>query len=374
MIDMHATASTVLVVDDNPNNLGFLFEHLERSGFRVLVALSGDEALTQLDYAQPDLILLDILMPELDGFATCQRIKRLERTHDIPVIFMSALDDPRDKVRAFAAGAVDYVTKPVNQDEILARIHTQVSLRMLQRELEARNLLLEQQSAELRERNVALQAFGHMVAHDLRNGLSRILAFTDLMQREADGEFTPQQVDDLATIHRAGLDMAEIIDALTILAGISQKNVPIGPLDMHAILARVELALATDLARRNIEVRCADDWPVALGYAPWIERVWMSYASIGLQHGDRGGRFVIGADRITDGMIRFWLRDSGPGIPEQQRVNLFEPFAHVFDGMAGGRGLDLTIVQRMIGKLGGAVGCQPWAGGNEFHFTLYEQK
>ncbi|NEQ22968.1 MAG: response regulator, partial [Microcoleus sp. SIO2G3] len=121
----------ILIVDDTLTNLEVLFGCLTDAGFRILVAEDGISAIENAKYALPDLILLDILMPGLDGFETCRRLKADEATAEIPVIFMTALTETVDKVKGFNLGAVDYVTKPFQQEEVLARVQTHVNLRHL---------------------------------------------------------------------------------------------------------------------------------------------------------------------------------------------------------------------------------------------------
>ncbi|GAB5521224.1 MAG: hypothetical protein RhofKO_34750 [Rhodothermales bacterium] len=139
---------TVLVVDDTPQNIAVLFSHLSQSGFKVLVAESGPSALMQAKHAQPDLILLDVMMPELDGFEVCKRLKRHEATQHIPVIFMTALDDPADKMRGFEVGGIDYITKPFEHQEVEARVTTHITLQRVQHALHAANQDLEVRVAE----------------------------------------------------------------------------------------------------------------------------------------------------------------------------------------------------------------------------------
>src|SRR5882762_9832480 len=129
-------SETILIVDDTPANLGVLVETLGTAGYSLMVAEDGEEALTQTEQTQPDLILLDVMMPGIDGFETCRRLKAQPHTRDIPVLFMTALSETADKVKAFAAGAVDYITKPIEHDEALARVSTHLALRRLRRELE----------------------------------------------------------------------------------------------------------------------------------------------------------------------------------------------------------------------------------------------
>jgi len=138
----------ILIVDDIPANLGILFNFLTDSGFKVLVAQDGESATQKAEYASPDLILLDVLMLGIDGFETCRRLKINEATKDIPVIFMTALTETVDKVKGLHLGAVDYITKPLQHEEVLARIKTHLSLRNLAKTLQEQNVRLEQEILE----------------------------------------------------------------------------------------------------------------------------------------------------------------------------------------------------------------------------------
>lgn len=142
---------TILIVDDMPNNISVLYETLTRFKYKVLVARDGKSAIEQAGLAQPDLILLDVMMPGMDGFETCRRLKHLAATSAIPVLFMTALSETIDKVNGFNMGAVDYITKPFQLQEVLARISTHLTLRGLQRELQDANALLEKRVAERTE-------------------------------------------------------------------------------------------------------------------------------------------------------------------------------------------------------------------------------
>lgn len=150
-VDNVGTGRTILIVDDMPNNISVLYETLTRFNYKVLVARDGKSAIEQAQLAQPHLILLDVMMPGMDGFETCRRLKHLETTQSIPVLFMTALSETIDKVNGFNMGAVDYITKPFQLQEVLARINTHMTLRQLQCELEDANALLEQRVAERTE-------------------------------------------------------------------------------------------------------------------------------------------------------------------------------------------------------------------------------
>ncbi len=152
-----AEKGTILVVDDTPTNLEVLFDFLNNAGFRVLFAEDGESALDKAHYASPNLILLDILMPGMDGFETCRRLKESEATKSIPVIFLTALTDTVDKVKGFSLGAVDFITKPLQYEEVLARVETHLRIQALTRQLQEQNHRLEHEVQERKQAEVALQ-------------------------------------------------------------------------------------------------------------------------------------------------------------------------------------------------------------------------
>lgn len=150
-------SNTILVVDDNPTNLEVLFDFLNNAGFKVLFAEDGESAIAKAIYALPDIILLDILMPGMDGYETCRRLKANETTAAIPVIFLTALTETTDKVRGFALGAVDFITKPLQYEEVLARVKTHLHLQLLARQLQTQNECLAQEIQERKQAEAALQ-------------------------------------------------------------------------------------------------------------------------------------------------------------------------------------------------------------------------
>ena len=152
-----ARPHTILIVDDTPANLSVVVDHLEGHGFRVVVAQDGEEGLRRAQFVQPDLILLDVMMPGMDGFEACRRLKSLKETSDIPVIFMTALADGTDKLTGFDVGGVDYVTKPLPIEEVLARVTTHLAMRDMQKRITAQNAQLQQEVLVRQRAEVALQ-------------------------------------------------------------------------------------------------------------------------------------------------------------------------------------------------------------------------
>ncbi|MCB1190541.1 MAG: hybrid sensor histidine kinase/response regulator [Leptospiraceae bacterium] len=160
--------STILIVDDNPTNLGVLFDYLSNLGFNVLVSQDGENALALVQDERPDIILLDIMMPGIDGFEVCKRLKSIPIVKDIPIIFISALSETFDKVTGFEIGGVDYITKPFQQEEVLARISS--------------HLTIQKQRQKLHELNSSKDRFFSIVANDLRSPIASIIRVTKELQ------------------------------------------------------------------------------------------------------------------------------------------------------------------------------------------------
>jgi len=354
---MQPPQANILIVDDTPANLRLLANILLGAGYTVRPARSGAVALTSVQAELPDLILLDIMMPEMDGYEICRRLKANEQTRDIPVIFISAMNDIEEKVKSFAVGGVDYIAKPFHGDEVLARVNTHLTIRHLQNDLRA-------QISEL-------DAFAHTVAHDLKNPMALIIGFTDLLL-DTSSELSPsQQRLYLDKVQKSGQKAANIIDELLLLASVRRQDVKVEPINMAEVILSVQDRLAYVISESAAEVRLPESWPVALGYAPWIEEVWANYLSNALKYGGRPPRLELGAERTAVNQIRFWIRDNGPGIPQDKQATLFTEFVRLSKIKVEGQGLGLSIVQRIVHKLSGEVGVSSQEGaGSEFYFTL----
>ncbi len=356
---------TLLIVDDFPANLSILFSYLRGFGFHVNIAESGEDALEEILYSKPDIILLDVMMPGIDGYETCRRLKANQETCDIPVIFMTALSDTADKLKGFKMGAVDYITKPVQQEELLARITTHLTLSRLQKTLEKQRLELQQQNNEL-------EAFAHTVAHDLKNPFSSIFSLCDILQENFTSMPNKENLEIIDTIQQLSHKSINIIDSLLLLASARNQEVRMEPIStMGNIINQVRERLAPMIKEYQGEIMTPTTWPTtALGYPPWIEEVWMNYISNGLKYGGKSPRLELGAT-AENGYFRFWIRDNGQGLTEEEQSHLFIPFSRMSQVGIEGHGLGLSIVQRIIEKCGGQVGVESQVGqGSTFYFTL----
>lgn len=355
----------ILVVDDTLANLKILVSMLDQQGYSVRPVNSGAAGLRAAQLAKPDLILLDIQMPETDGFEVCRRLKADGETGDIPVIFISALDDIDDKVQAFQAGGVDYITKPFQLEEVLARVETHLEIQRLRRQDQLRIREQEQLIAEL-------DAFAHTVAHDLKSPLGVIGGFAGLLT----GKYTTLNEEKrqflLDKIEQGVFRMDGIIKALLLLASVRKiDEVAIEPLCMADILAGVQERQQLFIQKCEVEISMPDVWPPALGYAPWVEEIWANYISNAIKYGGRPCRIEFGADAQPEGMARFWIKDNGEGLTPEEQAKLFTPFTQLEQANVEGHGLGLSIVRRIVEKLGGTAGVESAPNqGSLFFFTL----
>jgi two-component system sensor histidine kinase/response regulator len=356
----------ILVVDDTPANLRLLTHMLTEHGYYARPVLDGAQALATAQTAPPDLILLDIRMPGMDGYVVCQRLKADEGTREIPVLFISALSETEDKVQAFAAGGVDYITKPFQLEEVLARVQTHLTIRNLRRDL-------ERQIAEQNSLIADLQAYAHSVAHDLRSPISVALGTSELLA-DADTPMSETERSEFIGLMNDGLrKAANIITELLLLAEVRQADVEVAPVEMAPVVAEAQRRVAALLRDAGATITQPPVWPHALGHAPWIEEIWVNYLTNAVKYGGKPPVIEIGATAQGDGVVRFWVRDNGAGLTAENQATLFAPFIRLERTRATGHGLGLSIVQRIARKLNGEVGVESSGipgQGSTFFFTL----
>jgi two-component system sensor histidine kinase/response regulator len=241
---------------------------------------------------------------------------------------------------------------------------------------------LRQYTAELEARNEELDAFAHTAAHDLKNPLGLLIGYADILAM-GQADLPPEDFDRyVQAIARNGRRMGRIIDELLLLASVRQAEVDVEPLDMESI-ARESLQRLVDMVEEHqAAIIFPDAWPAALGYGPWIEEVWVNYLDNAIKYGGRPPRVELGAEELPPsafpgegerrrGMVRFWVRDNGPGLSPEEQARLFRPFTRLDQAQTKGHGLGLSIVRRIVEKLGGEVGVESEEGkGSVFSFTL----
>ncbi|MCP4696352.1 MAG: response regulator [Gammaproteobacteria bacterium] len=267
---MEAEPGTLLVVDDMPANLSVLLTYLDELNFRVLIAEDGEDALEKAAHTKPDIILLDVLMPRLDGFETCRRLKADPQTSEIPVIFMTALTETVDKVKGFEIGAVDYITKPFQQEEVLARINTHLTLKRQAEQLRDSERILEQrvrektkELAEAHERlktlDKAKSDFLRLISHECSTPLHGVLGTAEVLFQDKVTTETKQEFQEL---FRSSFDkLHQIIEQALLLTKIEASGESM--LSFAPVSLELVLGMAVDMADAFARSR-----RVSLAYEP----------------------------------------------------------------------------------------------------------
>ncbi len=235
-------------------------------------------------------------------------------------------------------------------------------------ELESR---VAQRTADLQARNEELDAFAHTVAHDLKMPITHMVGLAETITNKFETLPPPDRQRYLEIIQQSGHKMASIIDALLLLSGVREMDVPLEPLDMALIVDEARQRLAHLNRQYGVTVILPNEWPQALGYAPWVEEIWVNYLSNGMKYGGHPPKLTLGATAVANNMIKFWIQDNGIGISPDAREKLFVPFTQLNLRHDSGYGLGLSIVQRIVGRLGGEVGAEALPNqGGLFWFTL----
>lgn len=382
----------IFLIDDNPANLDLLAGILRERGYAVRVAPNGKLGLNAIRTRIPDLIMLDITMPEMDGYQVCKLLKSDEATRDIPVIFISALDEAIDKVRAFDVGGVDYVTKPFQAEEVLARLENQLRISRLQQELQHYNVQLEQQSKQLTDANLKLREldelkakFTAMLVHDLKSPLTVVKATLELFETtdEVMQVLSEHQLAELITVSQRSIEkiLRLIQEVLEVFRSDTQDmKIDKRPIDPVPLLKEALEATRLRGLPNQIEVIDQVDpiLPTINADREQLERVLGNLLSNALKFTPAGGQITLtAATKEGTGVeagsvfLLITVTDTGEGIASEALPYLFDPYQQASGGKRGGVGLGLAIVKRIVAAHGGNVSVRSKLGvGSSFTVTL----
>lgn len=348
---------TLLIVDDTPENIGVLFDCLADHNFKIFVAENGSDALEIAKEKLPDLILLDILMPGIDGFETCRQLKNIPQTQDIPVIFMTALSETSDKVKGFQLGAVDYVTKPFQQEEVLARINTHLTIRQLQNQLQVQNEQLIKLNQEKNE-------FLGIAAHDIKNPLTAIQSAAEVIELDYETMSKNDMVKQAKRISVTTRQLFTLIDNLLDINAIESGKFNISPssIDIFPTLQSLVMRYSNRAKSKDIAVhfQSPEKQYHAFVDGNTIIQVLDNLISNAVKYSPYGKQVDI---RVTESekFIRCEIQDEGPGLSDSEQQKLFHKFSKLSTKPTGGEhstGLGLFIVKKLVEAMNGKVWCE----------------
>jgi len=359
---------SILMVDDNPVNLQVLNSMLKQSGWRPRPVTSGQLGLQAARNEPPDLVLLDVNMPEMNGYEVCEQLKADTNLADIPVIFVSALGETMDKVKGFAVGGVDYITKPFQLDEVRARVTAHLELRRQRRELQA-------SYDKLRESERMRDSLVHMIVHDLRSPLTAISAYLQLFGQEAKEKLGAETQEDIASAMHATRNMVRMINGIL---DVSKMEAQMMKLDLRECdLVQVVGQSLDDLESLVGARRLAFERPAAparvLADQEIVSRIVQNLLANALRFTPADGEIRVGVV-VEAEHVRVFVADTGPGIPPDFRESIFDKFVQL-DGSALHRnrttGLGLAFCKLAVEAHGGRIGVDSELGkGSSFWFTL----
>lgn len=348
---MNETPPKVLIVDDNPQNLDVMAALLDEENFKVFFALDGLSALQRAEDGQPDIILLDVMMPEMDGFETCRRLKAQEKTRDIPIIFMTALSSTTDKVQGFEFGAVDYITKPIQPAEVFARITTHLKIRRLQREL---------QNALDRERalNTLKTRFISVASHELRHPLTAILHATNFLEELGEQLSAEKKAQQFAHIEQSVAHMTDILNDILILSRKETGKIEFHPQmrDVTSFCAAIVHEFHAICDATHTLAFSSPEQPIYASVdAQLLQVILSNLLSNAIKYSPNGGKIAFALLRNADRVL-FQITDDGIGISEEDFSHLFETFRRGSNvGDIQGTGLGLSIVKEFVEVHGGSI-------------------
>jgi two-component system, sensor histidine kinase and response regulator len=354
---IESLGETILLVDDNFINIELLKNILQKDGYEIAFAPTGEQALKMVPKLKPNLILLDIMMPGIDGLETCQKLKESGKNQDIPIIFISAKSRPEDIVKGFEAGGVDYITKPFNINEVLARVRTHLQIQSLMTQKEKSEQKATAFAQELNRSNKDLKDFAHIASHDLQAPLIKIIAFGDLLKNQT-SSMSVTAVEYVDRMQKASKGMKILIDDLLDYSKVASDPRPYKLTDLRQLTEKVLEVLELQIKKSNATIK--------IGALPTLEldptqffTVLQNLISNAIKYHRKGEAPVISLISSFDDKEKSWninVSDNGIGIEEKYFERIFQLFQRLHGKSAfEGTGIGLAICQKIVTRHGGEI-------------------
>jgi signal transduction histidine kinase len=348
----------ILVVDDVEQNVAVISQMLRNAGHMVIAAFNGEAALRMLEKRRPDLILLDVMMPGIDGFEVCRRIREKENLRDIPIIFLSALAEVDTKVRGLEAGGVDYITKPFQEQEVLARVQAQLRLRHLEIER-------QQHIEELRGLNEEKDRLMQIVSHDLRSPLGGIRGLAEILRDDQEEHNNPESVKEFSGIIVQTADkLLQLVNDLLDLARVESGKMPLNAegFDLVNSIRQTLRMMEKVAANKGVALEFSSNKPSLFITAdePKLMQVINNLLSNAIKFTPQNGSVTITASAFGDDAkdVTITVKDTGLGIPQEYLPRIFDKFGPFQrSGTAGerGTGLGMSIIKRFVELHNGTI-------------------
>jgi signal transduction histidine kinase len=359
-------SSLILIVDDNPQNLKVLGNTLTENGYNLIFAKSGVQALnTILKKKKPDLILLDVMMPEMDGFEVCRRLKQNATFSDIPVIFLTAQTDKEKVVEGFQLGAVDYVTKPFNAEELITRVHTHLKLK-------ATEVQLKQTVEQLTQANATKDKFFSIIAHDLGNLFNGLIGLSEFLVGDYKAVDKEQFMQMIMQNSKIGQDLLKNLLEWSRLQTGRLKAQPVSLNLKFIVDSNIDL-LSGQARGKNIKIFSSIEKGNVFADEHMLKTVIRNLLSNAIKFTPQNGQVEISSQE-EGSEVEISIKDSGIGIEPQNLDKLFRiDVSHSTMGTANerGTGLGLVLCKEFVETNGGTIGVESEMGkGSRFYIRL----
>lgn len=360
-------APEILIVDDVPANLKVLGEILKAEGYLVRPVPNGTLALQVAERTEPDLILLDIMMPDLNGFEVCKRLKENEKVSDIPVIFISALNDTQDIVKALQCGGVDFITKPFQSEEVIARVKIHLKLRHQSKKL-------MEQSIELQKLIATKDKFFSILAHDLRGPIGGFMGITDFLLEDLSAD----EKNELSIeLNHSAHSLFSLLENLLEWARIQQGQIAFNPvdIDLNELVQECLKAQSDSIRKKDIriDVTIAEN-QVVFADENMLQSIIRNLLSNAVKFTPKNGNISVSASTNQNGSVVVLIKDSGIGMKSEMVSNLFCLNANNSrPGTEGERssGLGLHLCKDFVEKHGGEIWVESEVNiGTSFYFSI----
>jgi two-component system, sensor histidine kinase and response regulator len=355
-----SASGRILVVDDEPRNVLLLQELLGAHGYTVWTAADGEQGLAAALQRSPDVVLLDVMMPGLNGFDVCRRLKGDQNTAMIPVLLVTSLDAREDRLAGIGAGANDFITKPIDTGDLLLRVRNAVTTKRLHDEVTTQFL-------KLQELEAARETLTHMIVHDLRSPLTGLQGYLDLLRIGVAAGANDDVLECARDAHAVAGHLKEMISQVLDVSRMESGDMPLslGDVDLVELLPRAVASLGPppdgidiiyEAPQRSMVVACDRDA---------MTRVFANLVGNAFKFSPRRGEVRIGLEG-SNGVVRVTISDNGPGIEPAYHKVIFEKFGQAPLGRAGkarSTGLGLTFCKLAVEAHGGKIGVDSSNGG-----------
>ena len=368
----------VLIVEDSQESIDLLVYFLKPAGYEIITAMDGIEAIQFIEKSLPDIILLDIMLPQLDGFQVCERLKKNDRTFHIPIVMITALKELKDKIRALEAGADDFISKPFDSVELLARVKSLLRLKFYYDEMIQKNRELERQQQFLLREDLLKKELTNLIVHDMKNPLFVIQGNLQMMNMQKKAGINDIDEKYTKRIERSSRGLLRMILNLLDISRLEQKTMKLEPVPVNLQkLVRETIEYFCDIpehSSKRLQLKFDDNLLEAYVDRDVFERILDNLFNYVFPNTPENQGILVRLERGKEGFVLLKVYHEGPPIPKEYHEQIFKKFAQAElkkSGFRPARGLGLIFCKFALNAHGGDIQINPeYTKGNCFEMKI----